>query len=184
MELVNILLIAIALSLDAVAVAAANGAKHHKMSFGQAFKISLFFGVFQFLMPIAGWFMGVGLAIKISFIDHWVAFILLFILGLKMLIESQKDVEEKSIDIHSFKILFLLSVATSVDALVVGVTFALLHMNIITSSIVIGVVTTSLSLGAVYAGKKFGERWGKRSEVLGGLALIFLGVKILISHLI
>jgi putative Mn2+ efflux pump MntP len=184
MDYINIVLIAISLSLDAVAVAAANGAKHHKMSFGQAFKIAVFFGLFQFIMPIVGWLMSASLASTISSIDHWVAFVLLFSLGLKMLFESQKDVEEKSIDIHSLKILFLLSVATSVDALVIGITFALLRTNIITSSIVIGVITTILSLGAIYAGKKFGETWGKRSEVLGGLVLIFLGVKILISHLL
>lgn len=183
MTLLSILLVAIALSLDAAAVSAANGAHHHRMSLVKALKISFFFGFFQFFMPLVGWLIGSGLEKIISKFDHWVAFLLLAVLGIKMILESLKPTEEKTIDIHNIKILLLLSVATSIDALVVGMTFALLPINIWPAIIVIGFTTFILSLISVYIGKRCGERWGKKAEIVGGLILIVIGLKILLSHL-
>lgn len=183
MTLLNILLIAIALSLDAAAVSAANGAHHHRMSFAKAVGISLLFGLFQFFMPLIGWLIGTGLETIVSQLDHWVAFILLSVLGVKMILESLKPVDEKTIDIKSIKILILLSVATSVDALIVGMTFAFLPINIWIATVVIGIVTFLLSLVSVYIGKKCGERWGRESEIFGGLILIAIGIRILFTHI-
>lgn len=167
-----------------MAVAAANGAHHHKMHFTKALRIAFFFGFFQFLMPLIGWIMGFGLEKFISTIDHWIAFILLAILGIKMIIESLKPVEERKIDIHSLKILIFLSIATSIDALIVGITFALLPVNIWFATAIIGVTTFLLSLISIYIGKKCGETWGKKAEIIGGLILILIGSKILLSHVL
>lgn len=182
MTFVNILLIAIALSFDAMAVSAANGAHHHHMSFAKALRIALFFGAFHFIMPLVGWVLGVGLQQIISNFDHWIAFSLLSGVGIKMILESLKTVEEKEIDIHNLKILLLLSVAISIDALVVGMTFALLPVNIWTASAIISLTAFIASLVSIYIGKKCGERWGKKAEIIGGVILIVIGLKILISH--
>jgi len=183
MTLFSIFLIASALSLDAAAVAAANGAHHHRMSLAKAIKIAFFFGVFHLLMPLVGWAVGIGFGKIIAKFDHWIAFVLLGVLGIKMVLESQKSVDEKTIDIHNIKILLLLSVAISIDALVVGAMFALLPVNIWYFAITIGLVAFIFSLAAIYIGKKFGEKWGKKSEIVGGLVLIAIGVKILVEHL-
>jgi len=180
----TILLIAVALSFDAIAVAAANGAHHHRMSFGSALRIAIFFGVFQMLMPIIGWMLGDALQQVFTQFDHWVAFILLFGLGVKMVIESFDTNKEKSTDANSLKVLILLSIATSIDALVVGMTFAFVPVNKFLAVTTIGATTLLLSLLAVYLGKKCGERWGKRSEMLGGVILIAIGIKILVSHIL
>lgn len=179
----NIFLIAIALSFDAMAVAAVNGARHHLMSVGKSLRIAFFFGLFQLLMPLIGWVIGIGFEKIIKNYDHWVAFILLVGIGAKIILESQKPQEEKKNDIYSFKILILLAIATSIDALVVGITFGFLPINIWFVVIIIGLTTFMLSLISVYIGKKFGESWSKKAEIVGGLILIGIGIKILISHL-
>jgi putative Mn2+ efflux pump MntP len=134
-------------------------------------------------MPLIGWLIGAGLKEIISKFDHWIAFVLLAILGIKMILESLKSIEEKTIDIHNNKILFLLSLATSIDALVIGMTFALLPINIWLAVIIIGLTTFFLSLISIYIGKKCGERWGKKAEIIGGIILILIGLKILLTHL-
>ena len=184
MSFLSIFFIAISLSFDAMAVAAANGAKHHQMSFSKALRIAFSFGLFQFLMPLIGWYIGAGLSKFISNYDHWIAFFLLNVLGIKFIFESLKTVEEKEIDIHNWKILVLLSLATSIDALIVGVTFAFLPIEIWTSLLIIGTTTFILSLLSIYIGKKCGERWGKKAEIIGGLILILIGIKILLGHLL
>jgi len=184
MHLINILFIAIALSFDAMAVGAANGAHYHHMSLLRALRISFFFGFFQLFMPLVGWLIGSGFQQYITKYDHWVAFLLLGILGFKMIFESFKKVGEEKIDIHNWKILFLLSVATSVDALVVGMSFAFLTINVGLAVTIIGITTFILTLMSIYLGKKFGECWGKKSEIIGGLILILIGLKILLSHLL
>lgn len=183
MTLFNVFLIAVALSLDAAAVSAANGAHHYRMSLVKALRISLFFGLFQFFMPLIGWLIGFGLEKIISQFDHWVAFSLLSILGIKMILESLKSVDEKTIDIHNIKILFLLSVATSIDALVVGMTFALLPINIWLAVAIIGLTTFVISFFSIYIGKKCGEQWGRKAEIVGGLVLVLIGIRILLDHL-
>lgn len=184
MSLLNILLIAVALSFDAMLVAAANGAAHHKMSFSKAFKIAFFFGFFQLFMPIIGWLIGSGFGRFIAEFDHWIAFALLAGLGIKMIAESFGEVEEKKIDINSWKVLLLLSVATSIDALVVGITFAVIPVNIWFTVAIIGVVTFFLSFFSIYIGKKGGKFFGNKAEIIGGLLLIGIGFKILLSHLL
>lgn len=172
-----------ALSFDGMAVAAANGAHHHQMSFLKAIRIAFFFSFFHLLMPLIGLVAGIGLQQIISGFDHWIAFILLVIIGINMILESFKKEDEKKIDIHSIKILLMLSVATSIDALVVGITFALLPVNIRLAVGIIGITTFALSLASIYIGKKCGECFGKQAEILGGIILIIIGLKILISHL-
>jgi len=179
----NILFIAIALSFDAMAVSAVSGARDIHISLKKALKISFFFGFFQLFMPIIGWTIGVGLEKLINKFDHWVAFLLLIGVGIKMIIESFKPKKEKK-DINNLKILFLLAIATSIDALVVGLTFGLMPINIIFAVGVIGTTTFLLSLISVYIGKKCGETWSNKTEIVGGLILIAIGIKILISHLI
>lgn len=184
MHLINILFVGIALSFDTMAVGAANAARHHDMPLLKAIRISFFFGFFQLFMPLVGWLIGSGFQAYITKYDHWISFILLGTLGLKMILESFKEVEEEKIDIHSWKILLLLSVATSIDALVVGISFAFLKVNIGVAVTTIGVTTFVLTLLSIYLGKKVGQRWGKKFEILGGLILILIGLKILLSHLL
>lgn len=183
MDLLNILLIGVALSFDGAAVAAANGARHHDMRFFKALEIAVVFGLFHFIMPLFGHVVGLGFESFIRGVDHWVAFILLAGLGIKMLLESFKSVEEKEIDIHDYKILLLLAVATSVDALVIGISFAFLPVNVWWAATVIGTVIFFVTLVSIYLGKKFGEIWGKKAEVIGALVLIGIGLKILFSHI-
>lgn len=184
MNFLNIFLIALALSFDAMAVGAANGAHHHKMPFKKALEISFYFGFFQLFMPLVGWLVGVSFQAYVAEYDHWIAFILLGILGLKILKEAFATEDEAKTDIHSWKILILLSIATSIDALVVGMSLAFFAVNIALVVTVIGITTFTLTLASVYLGKKFGERWGKKAEIAGGLLLILIGTKILISHLL
>lgn len=183
MSTLNILLVAIALAMDAMAVAAANGAHHRSLSRRKAFAIAGSFGLFQLFMPLVGWMLGAGLTNVIMGFDHWLAFTLLSLIGIKMMRESFQSVEERNICINSVGVLLLLSVATSADALVVGVTFAFVRTAIALAVILIGLVTFTLSLAAISIGKKCGEIWGKKAETFGGLVLIAIGCKILITHL-
>jgi putative Mn2+ efflux pump MntP len=184
MTLFSILLIAIALSFDAMAVSAANGAHDNKMSFTCAFRVAFFFGIFHFVMPLIGWLIGTNFKQVISSFDHIIAFLLLSVLGLKMILESFKSAKEKNFNIKSLKIILLMSLAISIDALVVGMTFALLPVNIWLAISIIGATAFSLSLGSVYIGKVFGKQWGNKAEIIGGLILIVIGIKILIDHLL
>lgn len=184
MPLSSIIYIAFALSLDAMAVSAAIGAGNHRMSHQKALQIALFFGFFQFFMPLVGWTIGIGLEKIISQFGHWIAFAVLAILGAKMIVEALKTTDEKKCIIHTTKTLFLLSVATSIDALVVGVTFALLPVDIWLAVIIIGIITFFLSLFSIYIGKKSGEQWGKKAEIIGGLILIGIGIKIVLTHVL
>lgn len=184
MNFLNIFLIAVALSFDAMAVGAANGAHHHRMPLKKALEISFYFGFFQLFMPLIGWLIGSSFQAYVTEYDHWIAFILLGILGLKMLKEAFAEDDEAKTDIHSWKILVLLSIATSIDALVVGMSLAFFAMNIALVVIIIGITTFILTLASIYLGKKFGERWGKKAEIAGGLILISIGLKILLSHLL
>jgi len=184
MSVYNILLIALALSFDGMAVAAANGARHLKMSFWGGLKIALTFGFFHFLMPIIGWMIGDGFSLVINGIDHWIAFILLAGLGVKMLLESVRPVAEREVDIKNNKVLLLLSVATSIDSLVIGISFAFVPVDVWLAVSLIGLSIACLTFLAVYFGKICGEKWGKKAEIFGALVLIGVGLKILLSHLL
>ncbi|MBX5328923.1 MAG: manganese efflux pump MntP family protein [Candidatus Bathyarchaeota archaeon] len=187
MEIVEIIIIALGLAMDAFAVSVANGmitTKHSRNS--DALKMATFFGSFQAFMPIIGWAIGLGLIDFISGFDHWVAFGLLGFIGCKMIYEAIRKVkEEKKVKTLSVHVLLILAIATSIDALAVGISFAFLKIaSIAIPAIIIGVVTFLLSFFGASTGNKLGEVFGKKIEIVGGLILIGIGLKILIEHLV
>ena len=185
MNMIMILFIAFGLAMDAFAVSITNGITIKHQRINNALKIGLFFGSFQALMPLIGWVAGIRLRGFISGFDHWVAFGLLSLIGGKMIYESMKigsnDNEIKSLNVF---VLLMLSIATSIDALAVGLSFAFLKISIVTPIIVIGIVTFILSFLGVLVGNKLGHFFEKKMEFLGGLILIGIGIKILIEHLL
>jgi putative Mn2+ efflux pump MntP len=185
MDLPTILVIAVGLSMDAFAVSVASGSVYKKLEIRHALLMALSFGAFQAIMPIAGWLGGLGFRRFIQDFDHWVAFALLAIIGLKMIYEAFaiKKVDKK-LQSMNFLVLLTLSVATSIDALAVGITLSLLNGAIVTAVIIIGLVTFCFSYAGVQIGKNFGHFLESKIEIIGGLVLIGIGVKILIEHLI
>lgn len=185
MELIPLFLIAIGLSFDTFAVSVSTGLCLPNLRFVQAIKIALTLGFFQALMPFIGWALGKQISDYISDYDHWVAFGLLLALGTKMIFESFKnDTPEKCLNPLKPLVLIWLAIATSIDALVVGLSFAFLNMNIYSSVIIIGFVTYMVAMLGMLFGKKLGNRLGKRMEIIGGLILIGIGTKILMEHLL
>lgn len=182
MTLVELVLIAVGLSMDAFAVAVCKGLAMPKINYKQTLLIAVFFGGFQGLMPLIGWALGTGFEKYITPIDHWIAFLLLAFIGGKMVYEAFNG-EEDGECTFSIKELFLLAVATSIDALAVGITFAFLKVNIITSISLIGAITFVLSLIGVMIGHFFGAKFKKTAEIAGGVILILIGLKILLEHL-
>ena len=183
MSLIELFLIAVGLSMDAFAVAVCKGLAMPKMSWQGAAIVGLYFGGFQALMPFLGYLLGAGFKDAISAYDHWVAFILLALIGGNMIRESRED-EEESLDASlSFRSMVLLAIATSIDALAVGVTLAFLDVPILSSVCFIGVVTFCLSLVGVKAGNVFGCKYKSKAEFVGGLVLILIGLKILLEHM-
>lgn len=189
MGLLELLLVGIGLSMDAFAVSICQGLCMPKLNWRHAAVIALFFGGFQALMPLAGWFLGSRFAGYIQNFDHWVAFVLLVIIGGNMLREAfgpEDDEDEAACAVDAkldLKQLFLMAVATSIDALAVGVTFAFLEVKIVPAISIIGTTTFCLSLVGVAVGNFFGTRYKKRAEAAGGIILILLGIKILLEHL-
>jgi manganese efflux pump family protein len=184
-ELLSVVLIAVGLSMDAFAVSITSGCTIRCLKIKHAFRIALFFGLFQALMPLVGWLAGMGLKNYLEAFDHWIAFVLLAFIGGKMIYEAVwiKEVEKKC-DPLNLTILLGLAIATSIDALAVGVTFAFIKIPIITPALIIGLITFCISLGGVYLGNKIGNRLGSKMEVIGGLILIGIGLKILLQHLL
>ncbi|MCC6544450.1 MAG: manganese efflux pump [Nitrospirae bacterium] len=183
MDIFTILIIAIGLAMDAFAVSIASGIAMKTLHVQRALTIGLFFGTFQAFMPVLGWFAGLRLRDMISSIDHWIAFLLLSAIGAKMIYEARKIEEtEKEVAAFSIYILFVLSIATSIDALAVGLGFAFLDISIVTPVIVIGLVTFALSCIGVLIGGKFGHLFEKKIEIAGGIILIAIGTKILLEH--
>lgn len=188
MELfIEFLLIGIGLSMDAFAVSICKGLAMRKVNKKQALVIGLFFGGFQALMPFIGWTLGMQFQSYITNIDHWIAFVLLVFIGGKMIVEAVKPEEEEAVEVLDppldIKQMFLLAIATSIDALAVGVTFAFLDYPIVEAISIIGVTTFVISIGGVYVGNFFGSRYKNKAELAGGLILVLLGVKILLEHL-
>ncbi len=179
---VELLVIAIGLSMDAFAVAICKGLSIKKMNYKYAIVIASLFGGFQSLMSLAGYLVGKQFEDYIVTVDHWIAFVLLLVIGVNMIKES-KDVCDSSKDPFSIKKLILLAIATSIDALAVGVTLAFLRVDIALAVIVIGVVTFLLSFVGVKTGNLFGARFHKKAEVMGGIILIAMGFKIVLEHL-
>ena len=188
MGIVELLLTAIALSMDAFAVSVCKGLGMRRMRYDQAFVISLYFGVFQALMPLIGWLLGTSFSRYIQAFDHWIAFVLLAFLGGKMLwdvFHEKEDGEQESAERRlDHRELFMLAIATSIDALAVGIAFACLDVNIWSSISIIGVTTLVISFAGVWIGNRFGNHFQKKAEIAGGLVLILIGVKILAEHLI
>ncbi len=183
MEILIILLIALGLSIDSFAVSVANGLSIKNMFLIDKLKIAFSLSIFQALMPLIGWYAGIGISEYIKTFDHWIAFVLLVFIGLKMIYESFSKNELK----ENYKIktstLIVQSIATSIDAFAVGISFALLNIEIMIPVIIIGIVTFFASIIGLQLGKYIGIRFGKYIEVFGGLVLIGIGVKILIEHI-
>ena len=188
MGLLYIFLLGIGLSMDAFAVAICKGLAMRKVNKKQMFIIALFFGGFQALMPLIGWALGSTFAKKIVAYDHWIAFVLLLYVGGKMVVDAikewkEKDTVEEMDPPLDYKELTLLAIATSIDALACGVTFSFEeNFNILKAIAIIGVTTFVISAGGVCVGNIFGDKYKAKAQLLGGIILIFLGVKILLEH--
>ena len=184
MNFIELLLIAVGLSMDAFSVSVCKGLTTKKFSLRMALVCGLWFGFFQALMPMIGYFLGAQFQELIEAYDHWIAFGLLFLIGANMIREalSQKE-EESTSGALDFKTMFLLAVATSIDALAVGVSFACIQVKLWSSVIVIGLTTFLFSVLGVKIGNVFGSKYEKSAGIVGGIILIFIGLKILLEHL-
>lgn len=186
MHLYELVMVALGLSMDAFAVALCKGLSMKKLNYRSAATTAAFFGVFQAGMPLMGWLLGRQFERYITKFDHWIAFALLIFIGGKMLKESfQKEdsqfiIWEKRVNL---KELFVLSIATSIDALAVGITFAFLQVSILPSVLLIGCTTLILSFVGVILGNRFGIQYKSKAQIAGGVALILIGIKILLEHL-
>lgn len=183
MEIISIILIAISLSMDSFAVSVSNGLSISHLTLRKVLTISFTLAIFQGFMPVIGWLVGTGIERYIKEIDHWVAFILLCIIGFKMLYDSRKSNDEKKVFTLKPIVLIAQSISTSIDAFVVGVGFALLGWAIITPALIIFITTLIFSLIGLQIGKYLGNKVGKSATIIGGIVLIFIGTKILIEHL-
>ena len=183
MGILEILLLGIGLAMDAFAVSICKGLSMKKMNWKNAIIIALYFGVFQALMPMIGYFLGTTFESLVTTFDHWIAFVLLSVIGGNMIKESFDKEEEKKNDNVDFKTMIVLALATSIDALAVGITFAFLDVNLLLAISIIGIVTFIISMLGVKVGNKFGDRYQNKAELVGGIILVVLGIKILLEHL-
>ena len=185
MHFAELIIIAVGVSMDAFAVSVCKGLSVRRLRPAHMVSAALWFGGFQALMPLIGYFVGLGFADLVSDIDHWIAFVLLGFIGGKMIKEAcvKDDGEEHSPD-FSFKTMLVLAIATSIDALAVGVTFALLpDVEIVPAISFIGIITFVLSAVGVKIGNIFGEKYKSKAEFVGGVVLIIMGLKILLEHM-
>lgn len=178
----TLLILAVALAMDSVAVSIAIGSKYRDLLLQRTLFVAGVFGFFQGAMPVAGYFIGITFAEYVQSFDHWIAFVLLVGLGAKMLYEAYKNEFDEEVTDLSNKALITLGIATSIDAMAIGVTFAFLQTDIYTAASVIALVTFILCVVAVYVGKKLGSLLESKAEMLGGIILIGLGFKILLEH--
>ncbi len=183
MTIWELVLIAVGLSMDAFAVAVCKGLSVPKVKFQHTLIVGLYFGGFQALMPLIGYLLGVQFQSVITNIDHWIAFILLGLIGANMIREALSKEEEPCNSSFNVKTMLPLALATSIDALAIGVTFAFLQVQIVTAISLIGIITFVLSIVGVMIGNVFGVKYKSKAELIGGLVLIGMGVKILLEHL-
>lgn len=183
MDLLSLFILAVGLSMDAFAVSICKGLAMDRVTLKKAGIVGLWFGGFQALMPAIGYLLGSRFEQFITAIDHWIAFILLGIIGASMIKEALSKDEEHATASLDVNTMFLLAVATSIDALAVGVTFAFLQVNILAAVLFIGMTTLSLSMIGVKVGNIFGLRYKAKAEIAGGVILILMGIKILLEHL-
>lgn len=177
----EIILLAIALSMDSAALSIANGSKCGNLNLFKITKIAFIYGFFQALLLFIGYLLGFKFVSYVKFIDHYIAFFILLFLGLKMIRESKANLE-CSMDL-SFKLLIMGAIATSIDALAVGVALGISGISVLFSSIIVGLVCFGICIGAVYIGKYLGEALEKKALILGGVILIIIGFKILLTHI-
>ena len=184
MSIIEIALIGVGLAMDAFAVSICKGLAMRRMNYKKAIIIAAFFGVFQALMPALGYVLGTTFANKIAAIDHWIAFILLALIGANMIKEAlSSDDDECQDDSLRLGDLIMLSIATSIDALAVGITFAFFNVSLLLSVSMIGIITFIICVIGVKVGNVFGEKYKSKAELAGGLILIVMSAKILIDHL-
>ena len=183
MSIVEIIVISIGLSMDAFAAAICKGLALKEINFRKCVIIGLYFGIFQALMPLIGYFLGSFLGEIILRVDHWIAFAILTFIGSSMLIDATSNKESHNNDNIKFKTMLPLAIATSIDAFAIGVTFAFLKVDIIISVLFIGIITFILSTMGAKIGNKFGNKYEKTAQILGGLILLALALKILLTHL-
>lgn len=200
MNIFEIILISIGLGMDAMSVAICKGLAMKKFDVKKTLIIALYFGIFQFLMPVIGFFIGARFEKIIDNVSHWIAFAILAVIGINMIREcfKKEDKNENKIekdndkdndnkeenDKVDFKTMIVLAIATSIDALVVGISFAMMKVNIWTSSTIIGIITFLMSIVGALIGKLFKEKLKIKPELLGGIILILIGIKIVIEHYI
>ncbi|MBR2289578.1 MAG: manganese efflux pump [Clostridia bacterium] len=183
MSIFEVGLIGLGLAMDAFAVSVCKGLSMMKLNKKKMVIIALYFGFFQFLMPVIGYFLGSSFEEIVRNVDHWIAFVLLSFIGISMIKDSFDDELEKRNDRIDFKTMIFLAIATSIDALAVGITFAFYDVHIILSSIFIGVITFILSCIGVRLGFRFGDKFQNKAELIGGIILILIGLKILLEDL-
>ena len=180
MSLIELFIIAVGLSMDAFAVSICKGLSMRTMSLKNAVIVGLYFGGFQGLMPLIGYFLGIHFQQAITSYDHWIAFILLGIIGISMIREALSGEEESCNASLAIGDMLVLAVATSIDALAVGVSFAALEVNVLTSSGIIGITTALTCIVALIIGKRFGSALGEKATIIGGAVLILIGLKSLL----
>lgn len=189
MGIIEIFLVGVGLSMDAFAVSICKGLGMRRVNYAHALIIALFFGAFQGLMPLVGWALGSSFAAYIEPVDHWIAFALLVFVGAKMLWDALRgeggegascQIDQSRLD---YRELFMLAIATSIDALAVGIGFAFLQIDIWSAVVIIGLTTFVLSFAGVVVGNRFGARYERPSAIIGGVVLIAIGCKILLEHL-
>lgn len=183
MGIFEIVLIGSGLAMDAFAVSICKGLSMKKMSWKSAIIIGLYFGIFQACMPVIGYFLGTTFSGFVESADHWVAFILLSTIGINMIKNSFSGEDNSKNDCIDFKTMSLLAIATSIDALAIGITFSFFEINLTLSVMLIGLITFLLSIIGVKIGNKFGDKFQSKAEFAGGIILIIIGLKILLEHL-
>ena len=183
MDLLTLLTLAVGLAMDAFAVSICKGLAMREKVLKKGIIVGLWFGGFQALMPTIGFFLGTQFKDQITSIDHWIAFVLLVLIGINMVKEALSNDEEQADDSIAVKEMFMLAVATSIDALAVGITFAFLNVHIVSAALMIGVCTFLISFVGVKIGNIFGTKYKSKAELAGGIILILLGFKILFEHL-
>ena len=181
MDYISIVLVAIALAMDAFSVSITKGFTQKKLTKMQFLWYGIFFGGFQAMMPLIGYLCGSTISTFVSFIAPFIGFILLLIIGLNMIRESLSDDEEEITDTFSFKEVTVLAIATSIDAFAVGLTLALLNTNPLVPSVIIGIVAFLFSMVGIFIGRKLGNIFGDKFQIIGGIILILIGIKILLG---
>ena len=183
MGIFELIVIALGLAMDAFAVSVGKGLTLSRVGVEHAAKAGVWFGGFQALMPIIGYFIGRSFSDIVISIDHWIAFALLALIGLNMIREAVWGDEERQDNDFGMRAMLLMAIATSIDALAVGVSMAFLGVNIWIAAAIIGIITLLLSAVGIYLGRSFGERLGSKAGIIGGIVLMAIGIKILVEHL-